>query len=76
MWKWALIAFLGALCTVLLIGSNYEGRPMSQRIEEACRSEFAAQGDEAVTRCRTEISSRYVQDQERDRLNSAYERVR
>lgn len=76
--KWVLGAFVTVF--LLAVGINImaalDQRSPSEKIEESCRKEFGEQGEDAVSRCRLSVSTRVIMENQRDRLNSAYDRVR
>ena len=53
----AVAAALGVI-TVYLIRASQPDVPVAERIERECRREYGARGEDAVIRCRAELSVR------------------
>jgi hypothetical protein len=73
------------LCGLILLfglaaidGASERAPPESlpDRIERECRASYGTRGEEAVSRCRLALSVKILEDRERDKLKSIYDRVR
>lgn len=59
-----------------LIANAVAPEDKTEQIAKQCQQDYGPRGQAAVDKCRVDLSTRYLAEKERNKLNSAYDRVK